>query len=342
MAPHDNTSKASTGPAPTAVALGAGALRAYSKAEIAKHNTVNDAWVSCNGFVFDVTNFMDSHPGGKEVLLDSLGSDIKAKMLETDHSPYAYTFMKDFTIGTVEGETPHEMFEAPPKHMRGYKLTDINRCVDFAKPALYQIVHLGDKYWPWISNRPVVHHMRMFHYDFLELLSRWPWWYIWGVWLPLSIFGIWSSFNNGFSTQHTALAWIFGWFLWTFFEYNFHRHCFHYPVSTNFGNFVHYFLHGVHHLTPTDSSRLTFPPPFTTIIAFVTWNAIKYLTPSAFSSAAIYAGFVWGYLLYDTVHVYYHSHNYNNKVFKWLKSYHLGRRATTWVITTRTRIRTSA
>ena len=45
----------------------------FSAEEVAKHNNRKDCWVIYRGKVYDVTNFLDQHPGGEEVLLDLAG-----------------------------------------------------------------------------------------------------------------------------------------------------------------------------------------------------------------------------------------------------------------------------
>ena len=50
-------------------------LPKYSLEEIAKHNTVEDAWVAVHGKVFDVTYFMHDHPGGVNEIKDLMGRD---------------------------------------------------------------------------------------------------------------------------------------------------------------------------------------------------------------------------------------------------------------------------
>jgi hypothetical protein len=44
-------------------------VRIFTKAEVAKHDTVNDCWMIINGKVYDVTPFVDEHPGG-DILMD--------------------------------------------------------------------------------------------------------------------------------------------------------------------------------------------------------------------------------------------------------------------------------
>jgi hypothetical protein len=42
--------------------------KSYTWQEVAKHNTRQSAWVSVEGKVYDVTKWVDSHPGGSEYI----------------------------------------------------------------------------------------------------------------------------------------------------------------------------------------------------------------------------------------------------------------------------------
>ena len=47
----------------------------YSVEEVAFHNNENDAWIIINDDVYDITDFLEEHPGGKMILISILGED---------------------------------------------------------------------------------------------------------------------------------------------------------------------------------------------------------------------------------------------------------------------------
>ncbi|ELR13958.1 cytochrome b5, putative [Acanthamoeba castellanii str. Neff] len=78
-------------------------VRIFTKAEVAKHDTVNDCWMIINGKVYDVTPFVDEHPGG-DILMDGAGKDASDMFDDVGHSGAAIEYLKDFYIGQLAKE----------------------------------------------------------------------------------------------------------------------------------------------------------------------------------------------------------------------------------------------
>jgi cytochrome b involved in lipid metabolism len=52
-----------------------GADQSYSMAQVAEHNTPNDCWSAVNGGVYDLTTWVDRHPGGPDQIIGLCGTD---------------------------------------------------------------------------------------------------------------------------------------------------------------------------------------------------------------------------------------------------------------------------
>ncbi|KAJ1496993.1 hypothetical protein HMI55_005748 [Coelomomyces lativittatus] len=50
-------------------------MRLISINEVAQHRQPDDCWVAIRGQVYDVTKFIDKHPGGRKILLKNVGTD---------------------------------------------------------------------------------------------------------------------------------------------------------------------------------------------------------------------------------------------------------------------------
>ena len=76
----------------------------YSREEVSKHDSVEDAWVIVDQRVFDVTSFLDSHPGGLSITEEYLGSDISSLLRSDDvhrHSPTAFEVLEQYCVGRL-------------------------------------------------------------------------------------------------------------------------------------------------------------------------------------------------------------------------------------------------
>lgn len=83
-------------------------IRIYTTEDLADHATASSCWVSRDGKVYDVTRFLDDHPGGDDLVLKYAGKDIGEIMKdpnEHEHSESAYDMLDEFLIGRLgQGE----------------------------------------------------------------------------------------------------------------------------------------------------------------------------------------------------------------------------------------------
>ncbi|PYI32073.1 cytochrome b5 reductase, partial [Aspergillus indologenus CBS 114.80] len=77
-------------------------LPEYSLAEVATHNKKDDIWIVVHGQVFDVTNYLQDHPGGAEVLLETAGTDATADFEDVGHSEDSRDILQEYLIGTLK------------------------------------------------------------------------------------------------------------------------------------------------------------------------------------------------------------------------------------------------
>jgi cytochrome b involved in lipid metabolism len=74
----------------------------YALSDIAKHNSEDDCWVIVLGSVYDMTHFLDMHPGGKEAVIPSCGTDGSVQFNSTnEHTPVRRNLLKSYKIGVV-------------------------------------------------------------------------------------------------------------------------------------------------------------------------------------------------------------------------------------------------
>ncbi|KAJ2681944.1 Cytochrome b5 [Coemansia spiralis] len=83
----------------------ASSAKKFVAAEIAKHNTRKDIWIVISNNVYDVTGFLEEHPGGEEVILEYAGRDATEAFEDIGHSDDARDMLKEFMIGKLEVTT---------------------------------------------------------------------------------------------------------------------------------------------------------------------------------------------------------------------------------------------
>ncbi|XP_068664709.1 cytochrome B5-like [Aristolochia californica] len=88
-------------------------LKTFSASEVSLHTSKNDCWLIIGGKVYDVTNFLEDHPGGDDVLVEASGKgDATEAFEEVGHSSTAISMMTSYLIGIVDGSSSGKVAKA--------------------------------------------------------------------------------------------------------------------------------------------------------------------------------------------------------------------------------------
>ncbi|OAY73139.1 Cytochrome b5 [Ananas comosus] len=79
--------------------------KVYTLEEVSKHNTNKDCWLVINGKVYDVTKFLEDHPGGDDVLISSTGKGCNGYFEDVGHSTTARAMMDEYYVGDIDTST---------------------------------------------------------------------------------------------------------------------------------------------------------------------------------------------------------------------------------------------
>ena len=159
-------------------------------------------------------------------------------------------------------------------------------------------------------------HIRLFDNPVLERLSKITPVTVLAVYVPVAVLASWQSFNIGIPLGTYLALFLLGLFVWTFFEYCFHRWVFHFTPRNDFQKRVSFLFHGVHHQYPNDKKRLVMP-----IALSLSVGAVLFLLSWPLFGDWVWAyaaGFAVGYLAYDMTH--YSIHHFKHPNVKWAKN----------------------
>ncbi|CAG4961492.1 unnamed protein product [Colias eurytheme] len=85
--------------------------------EVRKHRKQDSVWIVIHDEVYDVTAYLEEHPGGENTLLDYAGQDGTQAFEDFGHSEDAREIMKKFKIGILAPEEKTSFLEQckPPE-----------------------------------------------------------------------------------------------------------------------------------------------------------------------------------------------------------------------------------
>ncbi|KAL8848367.1 MAG: hypothetical protein Q9221_006616 [Calogaya cf. arnoldii] len=335
----------------------------FTSKEVAAKKTSASCWVTIGSNVYDVTDFVDVHPGGRDLILNYGGKDVGAIMqdeTEFAHPESAYDILDDNLIGfvaaipvlktAVDSACPQNILPLPPNQAgvqelrtngaadhvpieKAYENTSTakeknlirdpdaaddhrkHRFLNLNEPLLMQVWNGGFSKDYYLKE---VHRARQYKGgesaplfgNFLEFLSKTPWWVIPICWLPWVSYGSWLACGGIPSTPQFVAYWLTGLGLWSLVEYGLHRGLFHvdkYLPDNRVGITAHFLLHGIHHLLPMDRYRLVMPPALFLVLAAPFWKlAHTVFYWDWYVATAVFCGGIFGYVCYDCTHYFLH------------------------------------
>jgi sterol desaturase/sphingolipid hydroxylase (fatty acid hydroxylase superfamily) len=162
----------------------------------------------------------------------------------------------------------------------------------------------------------------MFESRFVDRFSRTHWSAVPLLYVP----AIALLVTFAVARKHEAWSTVAGLFVvgaavWTLAEYWLHRLLFHWRPAGEFGERMHFVLHGVHHKWPRDRFRLVMPPAASMLLFWLFLGAWVLLMGA--HAYAFHAGFVAGYIFYDLSHYYMHHGHPTTAWMKALRKHHM-------------------
>ncbi|KAL1963604.1 hypothetical protein VTN77DRAFT_8049 [Rasamsonia byssochlamydoides] len=335
-------------------------LSTFTEAEVRAHNSAKSCYVTLGSKVYDVTEFLNDHPGGADLILEYAGADVKEILRDAvshEHSEAAYEILEDYHVGFVTSEagskptanggvtetaktgesrpvyastgmSSEEDLSVETDFAADYRT---HKFLDLSKPLFPQLWYGGFTKEFYLQQ---VHRPR--HYkggesaplfgNFLEPLSKTPWYMIPIIWLPPVTYATIMAAAGLNNIVAAAAYWIFGLFFWTLVEYALHRFLFHidkWLPDNRVGISLHFLLHGIHHYLPMDRYRLVMPPALFLILATPFYKlAHLVFFYNWYAAVLVFCGGVFGYICYDMTHYFLHHRNLPY-YYKQLKKYHL-------------------
>jgi sterol desaturase/sphingolipid hydroxylase (fatty acid hydroxylase superfamily) len=165
--------------------------------------------------------------------------------------------------------------------------------------------------------------VRLFESDLLERLSHVH------PLVPLMLWGPIVAWLLGRSLAVSrlslvVLAWLAaaGLLIWSLAEYLIHRFVFHWEPRWTTARRLVFIVHGVHHETPDDPTRLVMPP-VPALVAGSLFYALFVMVLGRAWGEGLFAFFMVGYLAYDYVHLALHRGRPRTRLGAFLRRWHL-------------------
>jgi 4-hydroxysphinganine ceramide fatty acyl 2-hydroxylase len=253
-------------------------LSSFSPADVKTHNNAKSCYVALGSKVYDVTQFIDGHPGGSDLILEHAGTDVSEIMrdeISHAHTEAAYEILEEYHIGHVQlnvsqaiasGATSVDSRTNSRLVYAGTGMSneeDLSIETDFAADyRTHKFLDLSHPLFPqiWYGGFTKEFYLQQVHRprhygggesaplfgNFLEPLSKTAWYVVPMVWLPPVICGTILAGLGLSNLLVGAVYWILGVCIWTLVEYGLHRFLFH--IDKYGKSFLFLGCHGIEQL----------------------------------------------------------------------------------------------
>lgn len=75
-------------------------LVTLSLSEVNKHNSASDCYLIINQKIYNVSSFINSHPGGAQKITEKCGQEV-SDLFAQIHSNRAWDLLKKYQVGTI-------------------------------------------------------------------------------------------------------------------------------------------------------------------------------------------------------------------------------------------------
>ena len=76
----------------------------FTLAEVSKHDKKDDVWVIIKGKVYDLSEFVDEHPGGVEAIMKRAGGDATEGFFGPQHPSRVHDMIDEYLVGKIVDE----------------------------------------------------------------------------------------------------------------------------------------------------------------------------------------------------------------------------------------------
>lgn len=295
------------------------------KEEIHKLNKAGHKLAFYGDSIINLKDF--KHPGPQDLIDSNIGKDLKDSFLSQNHSEFASSLVKKYTIGNLA--TPNNFYqpefatELDEKKELIHK--KIDEKLDLKKPILSQIKNFTKEEFFALVERPRFvegcDNIQIYDSKFEDFFSKSPiilniislpiisWYLLYNSLQENQNFKD-LSFNEIFSSVFLYIFIIA--FIWSFIEYYYHRFLLHPENSENFPQnpkgeelMEAFKRHLLHHTFINQKHRIAIKPFFIFYNIFIADFSLKFFLP-VFFLRIILSAIVSGALFYDLLHYYYH------------------------------------